>query len=261
MVNGASRLGGKVAGSEKRALVLGTLFVAATVAMIGYANWGLGIGVPSCVPQERLFQHGSIAKQSDKNYQVRFLAKMWGFEPSRVQVPVGSTVEILLTSKDVTHGFQILGTNVNLMAVPGSVTPATVHFEKPGTYSIVCHEYCGAAHESMNGIFEVRADATDISAEGLASDEAGRRVLNDKGCLACHSLDGTSGVGPTFKGMWGQTVQLANGSSRKVDAAFMREMILHPSQNAIKGFEPVMPEVPVSDAEIKLVEHYLEALK
>jgi cytochrome c oxidase subunit II len=261
MPNDTANVSKKINATEKRALVLAILFVTASLGMIAYATWGLGINVPSCVPQDRLFQHGSIAKHGGKNYEIRFLAKMWGFEPSRVRLPTGSTVDILLTSKDVTHGLQILGTNVNLMAVPGSVTPARIHFEKPGVYFIVCHEYCGAAHESMNGILEVSADASDISAEGLSSDDAGRKVLDEKGCLACHSIDGTPGVGPTFKGMWGQSTELVSGTSRKVDGAFVREMILHPGQNPIKGFDPVMPELPVNDEEIKMIEQYLEGLK
>ena len=252
---------GKINVTEKRAVLLAILFTAATLGMIGYATWGLGISVPTCVPQDKLFSQGSIAKTGDKNYEVHFLAKMWGFEPSRVRVPAGSTVEVYLTSKDVTHGFQILGTNVNLMAVPGVVTPAKVHFTKPGIYSIVCHEYCGAAHEKMNGVLEVSADATNISAEGLASDDARRKLLDDKGCLACHSLDGTPGVGPTFKGMWGQTTELVDGTKRTVDAAFVREMILHPANYPIKGFDPVMPELPVTDEELKLIQQYLEGLK
>ena len=247
--------------SEKWAIVLAMLFVVASLGLIAYATWGLGINVPTCVPQDKLFQRGSIAKLGDKNYEVHFLAKMWGFEPSKVRVPVGSTVKILLTSKDVTHGFQILGTNVNLMAVPGSVTPAEVHFAKPGVYMIVCHEYCGVAHESMNGILEVSADASDISVEGLASDEAGRQILDAKGCLACHSLDGNPGVGPSFKGMWGTTAQMVDGTMRKVDAAFVRDMILHPTQNLIKGYDPVMPELPLSDEEVKQIQEYLEGLK
>src|SRR5437588_8915613 len=170
---------------EKRAVLLGILFITASIGMIGYATWGLGINVPSCVPQDKLFAHGSIAKKGDRSYEVHFLAKMWGFEPSRVQVPIGSTVDVYVTSKDVTHGFQILGTNVNLMAVPGVVTPAHIHFAKPGIYSIVCHEYCGAAHESMNGTLEVSTEATDISAQGLPSNDAGRKILDEKGCLAC----------------------------------------------------------------------------
>ena len=261
MASGASGLSGKINVSEQRAIWMSVLFVVAIVGLIGYANWGFGIHVPSCMPTEKLFQSGSVAKVGEKHYEVRFLAKMWGFEPSRVRVPVGSTVDIMLTSKDVTHGFQILGTNVNLMAVPGSVTPAQVHFAKPGVYSIVCHEYCGAAHEKMNGVLEVSPEATDISAEGLAGGGEGYKLLDAKGCLACHSLDGTPGVGPSFKGMWGGTAELADGTTRHVDQAFVSEMIRHPSKHPMKGYDPVMPELPLTDQEIKLIEEYLEGLK
>lgn len=247
--------------SEKRAILLSVIFVALSISLIGYATWGLGISVPSCVPQDRLFDHGSIAKLGDKHYEVRFLSKMWAFEPSRVTVPAGSTLELSITSKDVTHGFQILGTNVNLMAVPGVVTPASVRFTKPGIYSIVCHEYCGAAHQSMNGLIEVSADAPDISAEGLPENDAGRKILDEKGCLACHSLDGTPGVGPTFKAVWGKAAPLSDGTTRKLDPDFLREMIEHPEKYPMKGFDPVMPALPVSDEEIKLIQQYLERLK
>jgi len=68
-------------------------------------------------------------------------------------------------------------------------------------------------------------------------------------------------VGPTFKGLWGQTVQLADGSSRVVDAGFVRTMILHPAANPVKGFDPVMPELPMTDAEIDQITEYLKELK
>jgi cytochrome c oxidase subunit 2 len=113
----------------------------------------------------------------------------------------------------------------------------------------------------MNGVFEVSAEATDISAEGLASNDAARKLLDAKGCLACHSLDGTPGVGPTFKGLWGGAAELADGTTRHVDAGFVSEMIKHPAKYPMKGYEPVMPELPLSDEEIRLIEEYLEGLK
>jgi cytochrome c oxidase subunit 2 len=58
-------------------------------------------------------------------------------------------VYIYLTSGDVIHGFQIDGTNVNLMAIPGTVAYARVKFDKPGVYHMVCHEYCGIGHQDM----------------------------------------------------------------------------------------------------------------
>ncbi len=246
---------------EKRVLLGAVIFTGISLALIGYAAFGLGATVPTCLPKGGLFEHGSVAKRGAKHYELHFLAKMWGFEPSRVRVPAGSTLDIYVTSKDVTHGFQINGTNVNLMVVPFVVTNASVHFEKPGIYPVVCHEYCGAAHQKMNAVIEVSDQVDEISAEGLASAEAGKAVADDKGCLACHSLDGSAGVGPTFKGLWGQTVQLADGSSRVVDAGFVKAMILHPAATPVKGFDPVMPEFPMTDQEIDQIEEYLKELK
>ncbi|MFN3655184.1 MAG: alpha/beta hydrolase, partial [Candidatus Nitrosotenuis sp.] len=74
---------------------------------------------------------------------LHYLAKMWYFEPAEVEIPAGSVVDIYLTSGDVIHGFQIDNTNVNLMAIPGTVAYARYKFDKPGVYHIVCHEYCG----------------------------------------------------------------------------------------------------------------------
>ncbi|MGA8368168.1 MAG: c-type cytochrome [Candidatus Acidiferrales bacterium] len=235
-------------------------FTAACLALIAYATWGLGINVPTCVPEAKAFDHGSITKHGNKNYEIHFLAKMWAFEPSRVRVPVGSTLDVYVTSKDVTHGFQIAGTDVNMMAEPAVITYARVHFEKPGAYAFICHEYCGAGHQNMSGMIEVSDQATDISAEGLPSPEAGRKILEEKGCLACHSVDGSPGVGPTFQGLWGQTVELSDGTTRKVDASFVREMILDPGKNPVKGFQPVMPQLPVTQDEIERIEDYLQTL-
>jgi cytochrome c oxidase subunit II len=247
--------------AEKRALSLAVLFIAASLGLIAYATWGLGITVPSCIPESKIFHHGTITKHADKTYEVHFLSKMWGFEPNKVQVPTGSTLDVYVTSKDVIHGFQILNTNVNLMAVPAVITYARVHLAKPGIYAIVCHEYCGTGHQNMSGAIEVSDQFTDISAEGLEAQETGRKILEDKSCLACHSLDGSPGVGPTFKGMWGQTTEFVDGTKRIVDAPYVREKILNPEKNTVKGFAPLMPRIPVGEDEIKQIEDLLEELK
>lgn len=245
---------------ERRVLLGAVFFTGISMVLIAYAALGLGVTVPTCLPNGEVFNHGSVTRLGARNYELHFLAKMWGFEPTRVRIPVGSTLDVYVTSKDVTHGLQITGTNVNLMAVPNAITNARVHFDKSGIFPIVCHEYCGASHQKMNAVIEVSNQVDDISAEGLPA-QAGKAVAEDKGCLGCHSEDGSTGVGPTFKGIWGTTVQLADGSNRVVDADFVKGMILHPTATPVKGFEPVMPEVPVNDEEIDQIIEYLKGLK
>lgn len=78
------------------------------------------------------------------------VAMMFAFEPDEIRVPAGRPVTFRLTSTDVIHGFQIVGTNGNTMVVPGYVSQFTTVFRTPGEYLIVCNEYCGLAHHVMS---------------------------------------------------------------------------------------------------------------
>jgi cytochrome c oxidase subunit 2 len=92
-----------------------------------------------------------IRELSPGNYEVYLLAQMWQFSPNTITVPAGSRVTFYSTSKDVQHGFKIIDTNINIMALPGEVGVLTATFDEPGTYNFVCHEYCGALHHTMYG--------------------------------------------------------------------------------------------------------------
>jgi cytochrome c oxidase subunit 2 len=84
-------------------------------------------------------------------YEAYVLAQIWLFTPNEIRVPAGSEVTFYVTSKDVQHGFKISNTNINMMVLPGQVSKLTAHFDKPGTYNIICHEYCGVGHHTMFG--------------------------------------------------------------------------------------------------------------
>jgi cytochrome c oxidase subunit 2 len=246
---------------EKRALAGAAGAVGVSLALIAYATWGMGINVPTCIPLgSKPFDQASVTKHEGANYEVHFVARMWAFEPSVLRVPTGSTLDIYAVTKDVTHGFLIAGTNVNLMLVPGAVANGRVHFTKPGIYTIVCHEYCGRNHQNMNARIEVSDQIADYSVEGIPASE-GMKLLDAKGCLACHSVDGSAGVGPTFKGAWGGLLTLDDGSTRTLDSALFVEKVRHPDTIPIKDFAPVMPVVPLTDDEITEIEAYLEGLQ
>ncbi len=82
---------------------------------------------------------------------VSMRAEFYVFRPTVVRVPAGVPVTFRITSADVLHGFQIVGTNVNLTVAPGYVSQATTTFDTPGEYLVVCNEYCGLAHHLMQG--------------------------------------------------------------------------------------------------------------
>jgi cytochrome c oxidase subunit 2 len=76
---------------------------------------------------------------------------MFAFSPDPITVPAGRPVTFRLTSGDVLHGFEVVGTNANAMAIPGYVSQFTVTFREPGEYLVACNEYCGLLHHGMTG--------------------------------------------------------------------------------------------------------------
>jgi cytochrome c oxidase subunit 2 len=81
---------------------------------------------------------------------VVLIAMMFAFQPAEFHVPAGKPVTFRVTSADVTHGFEIVGTNGNTMVVPGYISQFTTVFKTPGEYLIVCNEYCGLSHHLMS---------------------------------------------------------------------------------------------------------------
>jgi cytochrome c oxidase subunit 2 len=81
-----------------------------------------------------------------------------------VQVPAGALVEFRVTTLDVNHGFSIYAPDGRLMAqtqaMPGYVNRLRVEFDRPGTYRVLCLEFCGMAHHVMNGVIEVTPEVT-----------------------------------------------------------------------------------------------------
>jgi cytochrome c oxidase subunit II len=102
------------------------------------------------------FGTGGVRTTEDGRVIVSVAASMFSFTPDPIEVPAGKPVTFRLTSADVIHGFQVIGTNVNAMVVPGYVSQTTVTFDKPGQYAITCHEYCGLFHHQMVGTLVVK---------------------------------------------------------------------------------------------------------
>ena len=125
-------------------------FLSIFLLAVLYAYNSRGIDVPACVPYDSNYK-AQVKKVDTATYEIFYVAKMWTFEPQEVYLPVGSEVDLYLTSNDVVHGFHIEKKGVNLMAVPGGINKTSFKFTEPGVYKIVCHEYCGAGHQAMQG--------------------------------------------------------------------------------------------------------------
>jgi len=103
---------------------------------------------PAAVRTESEFAHPGV-KEDENGITVVVLTELYRFTPSIIRVPVGKPIRFRLTSPDVLHGFQIVGTNANVLVVPGYVSELVTLFPKAGEYLIVCNEYCGLSHHLM----------------------------------------------------------------------------------------------------------------
>ncbi len=189
-------------------------------------------------------------------------------------VPVDRDVRLLLGSLDVIHGFFVPAMRIKQDAVPGMTTQVWFHATRTGTTDILCTQYCGVGHSEMRATLAVvPADAfaawyagKAIAIAGLATAATpGEQLLQQKGCLACHSTDGSTRVGPTFKGLYGSTVRVrAAGKERTVvvDEAYCRTSVLDPGADIVVGYPNQMPPEKgrVSDQELAEIIAFLEQI-
>lgn len=143
---------------------------AAAVIIAGFAiTVAVGYGASALQPPShvetidpgKVFSDPRFAQRgvtrTERGATVVMVGMMFTYNPNEIRVPAGTPVTFRLTSVDVTHGFQIVGTNGNTMIVPGYVSQFTTTFDQPGEYLIVCNEYCGTGHHLMSAKLIVEA--------------------------------------------------------------------------------------------------------
>jgi cytochrome c oxidase subunit II len=93
----------------------------------------------------------------------------------------------------------------------------------------------------------------------------GAKLAKERGCLACHSLDGNRGVGPTFKGLYNSRVTVLENGKRitvTVDDAYLRESIRRPEAKIVEGFRPLMPvNQELTDEEVEALVEFIEEVR
>ncbi len=94
---------------------------------------------------------------------VDIAAERFSFTPSEIKTILGTTLTIRLTSDDTSHGFRIIGTNINVEVPKRGRGTTTVAFrpETAGRYTFECSQLCGAGHSFMRGTLIVAAPDGD----------------------------------------------------------------------------------------------------
>ncbi len=209
----------------------------------------------------------------------------WSFEyPNQkhtgvLYATIGKPMKLEVRSLDVIHGFFIPAFRLKIDAMPGRVNTAWFNPTEIGAYDIECTVICGVDHSSMlSKVVVVPEDEfkrwyfgdenapapKEVAATPPPAQPAGLVALNRHGCLTCHSTDGRVGVGPTFRGLFGQRVEiLAGGRVRTavVDEAFLRRGLLQPGSQRMKGYPAVMQPVDLGPGELDQIISFLKTLR
>ena len=228
-----------------------------------------------------------------KAVEIQVLAQRWKWEfthangatDSDLHVPVGVAVRLVMTSTDVLHSFYAPVMRVKQDVVPRRYTYAWFIATKPGTYRLTCAEYCGKDHSQMSclandpetgaclrravvvvhesgGYERYLADKGAMSSK-MAPEALGAMLYTKKGCSSCHSIDGSTRVGPSWKDDYDTMVPLQGGGTVKMDEDYIRESIMKPQAKIHAGFPPTMPsfEGQLKEREVQALIAYIKSLK
>ena len=149
----------KVHTYEKAFLAVGVFVLLSCLGALLYASVGMGIhlpGVAGRVDPRRVYQtppfdHPGVRRLDDGRYEAVVVSQTWAFNPPVIRVPAGAEVIFTATTVDVIHGFNIEGTRLNMMLIPGQISRNSDRFAEPGEHLVICHEYCGLGHHTMAG--------------------------------------------------------------------------------------------------------------
>jgi cytochrome c oxidase subunit 2 len=217
----------------------------------------------------------TLQRIPDGAIQVDATARMWswkftydsGKSSDKLYVPVGTPIKVKLESLDVLHAFYAPAFRVKRDIVPGMTNWVWFEAEEPGSYNIFCAEYCGVGHADM--ITTIEAVSQAEFDQWVIFDQppviGGKILLDQYGCLGCHSLDGSESVGPTLQKIAGRaTVVEHDGESiaLQADREYLRKAILDPEAEIVQGFPAIMPTfadaIPDSDLE-QILDFLLDA--
>ncbi|MDG5765975.1 cytochrome c oxidase subunit II [Balneolales bacterium ANBcel1] len=191
-------------------------------------------------------------------YEINVTAASWlwefrypggGTTVNEVFVPVDRPVKFIMRSDDVLHSLYVPDFRIKMDVLPNRYTTTWFQATETGQSILYCTEYCGTAHSDMLATVHVLSqdEFEEWLETGLEIDEdmplaeLGEATYTSAGCNACHSLDGTSRIGPSFLNLFGSDRELQDGSVVVADEDYIRRSILDPQAEVTAGYPNNMP--------------------
>ena len=202
-----------------------------------------------------------------------------GRQTTELYVALGRPVRLNLKSLDVLHGFYVPAFRIKSDVVPGKDNYTWFEATQLGDFDVECTVMCGVNHSYMlskvhvipeaefsTWYFGDSAEPPKLAQAGGGPPDAarGERVFKLKGCVACHTTDGSKLVGPTWKGLFGsQVALLTDGQETTVtaDEDYLTRSIHHPPKEVVKGFKPQMPKADLKEGDVADLVAFIKTLQ
>lgn len=211
---------------------------------------------------------------------VTAIGRMWewefdygdGMKSKELIVPVNKAVRVNLKSEDVNHSLFIPAFRVKEDVIPGYSNYLWFIPTMVGEYEILCTEYCGLLHSSMLSKARVMEQEeydkwfSDFKEIAIIPEPDGYLLLRNTGCIACHSLDGTKLVGPSFKGLFGKQQKVISGNTPvqvTADENYITKSIYDPDAEIVEGFSKGLMKSYsdlLKENDIQIIIDYLKTL-
>ncbi len=245
--------------------IIWTVIPLVLVLMMFYYGW-VGFAPMRNVPKDAM--------------AINAIGRMWEWEfdygngklSKELVIPVDKPVRLNLISEDVNHSLFIPAFRVKEDVVPGYNNYLWFTATYIGEYDILCTEYCGLLHASMVSKAKVvsledyEKWLVNLVATGNVPLPEGHAILKNNGCFACHSLDGTKLVGPSFKGLYGAERVVVTAEGEKTVQAldeYIRTSIYEPDKEVVKGYNKGLMQAYdklVSEEDLVKINEYLKTI-
>jgi cytochrome c oxidase subunit II len=198
-------------------------------------------------------------------------------ETGKLVVPAGVPVNLVVSSESSVRSLYIPEFRVQKDAVPGMLATISFQPSQEGQAHIVCAGFCGASpavadvqvvspkdyqDHIVGGIEGCPKDFPKSPCDAEIVAKAGAALFEKNGCASCHSRDGSTSPGPTFKAVFGRKETMTSGETIDISEDYLRESIRKPQAKIVNGFTTVqMPAFTVNDAELEALVAYLKTVK
>lgn len=249
-----------------------TLEIAWTIIPLFVVTAFAYIGAVNLAETRRVDPDAMVVEVTGFQWAWRFEYPAFGVVSDQLHVPAGKQVLLQMTSLDVIHSFWVPEFRVKEDVVPGRITELRITPTLEGDYKVRCAELCGTSHAYMQNPVVISSQAefdawmaerVEEAEEAAATPEGrGQALVAANGCAACHSVNGAQGIGPTWRGLFGQEEVLTDGTTVIADEAYIAESIHDPQAKIVEGFETqLMPSYGFTDEQIADIVAYIKTLR